>query len=62
MNDDDFDRLGRMVDRLDNAATAATMNLPDHIHRAALRDIVESIRDDLKALLRDRGFDPWSDE
>lgn len=61
MPEEDFERLGDMVDRLDNAAHAAVLPIPDRIHKKALAGIVSSVRDELKAFLIDRGFNPWSD-
>jgi len=61
MDDDDFETLGRMVDRLDNAVAATQLPLPPDIHIAGMKGIIESVRDDLKKFLADKGFDPWDE-
>lgn len=59
MSDEDLETLGLMADRLDNAAHAAVMPLPPHIHVQALTGIVGDVRDELKTFLKSKGFDPW---
>lgn len=60
MTDDDFETLGLLADRLDNVAHAAVLPIPSHIHVKALTDIVGEVRDELKAFLKSKGFNPWA--
>lgn len=60
MSKEDFDTLGRLVDRLDNATAALLLPLPPQIHIDGVRGIVESVRDELKAFVVSRsGENPW---
>jgi hypothetical protein len=61
LTDDDCETLGLLVDKLDNAAHAAVLPIPDKLHKEALTGIVGDARDQLKAFLVERGFNPWSD-
>ncbi|WP_293708644.1 hypothetical protein [Stenotrophomonas sp. UBA7606] len=62
MNDDQLERLGQLADRLDNYAAAGAIPMPDHIRLAAINEAIPEMRDELKAVLREAGFDPWGDE
>lgn len=57
----DFEPLGLLVDKLDNAAHALLLQNPARIHKEALGAIVKDVRDELKAYLVKRGFNPWDD-
>lgn len=59
MNEEDFESLGELVDRLDNAAHAAVLPIPAELHSKALTGIVTDVRDELQAFLKGKGFDPW---
>lgn len=61
LTDDDCETLGLLADKMDNFAHGALLPLPAHIHVAALTGAVEDARDELKAFLRSKGFDPWGE-
>ncbi len=63
VSDDDFETLGQMVDKLDNFAHGALLPISLETHKAALTACIEDVlRDELKAWLTAKGFNPWSDE
>lgn len=57
----DFERIGLLVDRLDNLAAGLDLPMPDSIHVEAFRTIIPAIREDLKGALVEAGFNPWED-
>lgn len=61
MTEDDFEVLGQLSDKLDNATHAAVLPIPDSLHKTALTGICESVRDELRAFLAANGFNPWSE-
>jgi hypothetical protein len=62
MSEDDLELLGQMVDRLDNLTYAAALPVPVEIHMKGMVGSIEGIRNELKAFLVGKGFNPWSDE
>jgi hypothetical protein len=60
ISDGDFEQLGLLVDKLDNFAAGAVLPLPAHIHKEALTGCVQDARDELRAWLIGKGFNPWS--
>lgn len=61
MTDDDMETLGRLVDKLDGLVSASILPLPSHIHIAGLTGAMAAARDELRALLVGKGFNPWRD-
>jgi hypothetical protein len=59
MSEEDFETLGRMVDRMDNLSAASVIPLPNELRITALNEAIRSMRDELHAFLIERGFDPW---
>lgn len=59
MDEDDFEELGLLVDRLDNAAAATKLPIAADLHLAGMKPIVEEVRDSLKAFLVAKGYNPW---
>ncbi len=62
LSDDDFEALGQMVGKLANFACGAIIPMPLEIHRDALKGCIEDVRDEMRAWLIGKGFNPWSDE
>lgn len=62
MTNEDFETLGQLVDRLDAATYLEKLPLPDKLHKEAFLGAIKQGRDDLKAFLLDKGFNPWEDE
>ena len=60
MSEDDFETLGLMVDRLDNGVAASVLPIPPSLHVEGMKGIMEDVRDELRAFLVQRGFNPWS--
>lgn len=59
MDDEDFETLGQMVDRMDNLSAASVIPLPNEIRITALNEAIRSMRDELQAFLVGKGFNPW---
>lgn len=59
ISDDDFEALGLLVDKLDNFAAGSVLSLPAHIHKQVLTSALEDARDELRAWLIGKGFNPW---
>jgi hypothetical protein len=59
MSEEDFETLGRMVDRMDNLSAASVIPLPNELRITALNEAIRSMRDELHAFLIEHGFDPW---
>jgi hypothetical protein len=59
VSDDDFETLGLLVDRLDNAAAATVLPVPTSILLEGMTGIVNDVRDELRSFLIERGFNPW---
>lgn len=62
MTADDLETLGLLVDKLDNGVAATVLPLPPHIHVTGMKGIMEDARDELRAFLIGKGFNPWSDQ
>lgn len=62
MTEDDFETLGLIVDKLENGIAATVLPLPPQIHITGMKGIMEDARDELRAFLVERGFNPWSDQ
>lgn len=59
---DDLERLGDLVDYLDNGAHATRIPMPAELHVSGLTALVEQARDELMEFLKERFFyDPWSE-
>lgn len=56
------EKLGRLIDRLDNLAHALKLNIPANVHidaiRGSLPDIVVGMKEAFKELT---GKDPWEE-
>lgn len=60
MNADQLDRLGRLADKADNFTHASKLPMPDSIHKQALTDGMNDIRDALRLLyIEVSGENPW---
>lgn len=59
---DDLDRLGTLVDNLDNAYHATKIPMSPGLHVQGLTGTVTATRDELKAFLKERfAYDPWDE-
>lgn len=58
----DLETLGLLVDKLDNGVAATALPLPPHIHVTGMKGIMAEARDELRAFLIGKGFNPWSDQ
>jgi hypothetical protein len=60
MSDEDFELLGQMVDRMDNLSAASVIPMPNELRITALNEAIRSMRDELRAMLVAKGFNPWA--
>lgn len=60
MDDEDLETLGQMVDRLDSAARGALLPVAPDIHVQGMRGVIKDARDQLRAFLVGKGFNPWA--
>lgn len=55
------ERIGKLADTCDNLSAALDMPLPFHIHKQALKESLESMRNDLRAVsVEMTGDNPWT--
>lgn len=59
MSEEDLEQLGLMVDRMDNLAHAAVIPMPNELRIMALDEAIRDMRDELRAFLIGKGFNPW---
>jgi hypothetical protein len=62
MTADELETLGLLVDKLDNGVAATVLPLPPNIHVTGMKGIMTEARDELRAFLVGKGFNPWSDQ
>lgn len=57
-----FERIAELAEKLDNHAAASVLPMPSHIHLSVLRDVIAEARDELRALYTQlTGEDPWAE-
>lgn len=56
----DFDELGKLADRLDNALAATRLPVSPAMHIEGMKGIISDVRDELRSIAKTGlGYDPW---
>lgn len=61
MTEEDWDTLGRLVDRLDSAITANELPMSDSLKITGMLGIVRDVRDALKEFVIENGENFWGE-
>ena len=62
MKEEDIEKLGLLIDKLENLIQAMTMPLPDSIHIQGIKPALPEILNEVKAVYLDEGGENWWDE
>ena len=62
MKEENIEKLGLLIDKLENLIQAMTMPLPGSIHRHGIKPALPEILNEVKAVYLDEGGENWWDE
>lgn len=63
MNEQNLEELGEAVDRLSNLIAALSIPMPMHLHVAAMKESLPSLRDALRGVyVSESGENPWAEQ